>query len=175
MTTNTRHVRLLSVLTLGAFALAACAQPGPTVGAPGTAGPSGSAAGSPPATAAPAQPPATPAPNTPLPPASGCQLNLTVTVTDNSGTVCVNLGGVVTAVLQGAPEQMWRPLALAGDALSPSSGAAPPVIGATTARYNAVKAGSTGMSSTRPACPPAKPGSLSCNSLQYFHVTVIVR
>jgi len=175
MTRNTRPVRLLSVLALGAFALGACAQPGPSVGAPGTAGSSGSAVGSAPATAAPPQPPATPGPGTPPPPATGCRQNLTVTVTDNGGTVCVNLGGVVTAVLRGAPDQMWRPPALTGDALSPSSGAAPPVLGATTGRYNAVKAGSAGMSSTRPACPPAKPGSVSCMSLQYFHVTVIVR
>jgi hypothetical protein len=174
MTINTRHMRLLSVLALGAFAFAACAQPGPTAGAPATAGSSGSAATSAPATGATPQPPARPAPGTP-PPATGCQPNLTVTVSDNGGTVCVNLGGVVTAVLQGAPDQMWRPPALTGDALSPSSSAAAPVIGATSGRYNAVKAGSAGMSSTRPACPPAKPGSLSCNALQYFHVTVIVR
>jgi hypothetical protein len=161
MTTFTRWTRL-SLVTLGALALGACAQPGSPVGA----GPSSTPANS--------GPVGTPSPGAP-PPATGCQANLIVTVTDNGATLCVNLGGTVTAELQGAPDQMWRPITLTGNALTASTGTAPPIMGATTSRYTAAKAGSAGMSSTRPACPPAKPGSVSCNSLQYFHVTVIVR
>jgi hypothetical protein len=142
-----------------------------TTSAPATSAPAGAA----PTTAVPPAPVSTLPPGTPAPPASGCQANLTVTANDNGATLCVHLGGTVTAELQGAPDQMWRPITLTGDALTASSVAAPPVIGATTSRYTATNTGSAGMSSTRPACPPAKPGSVSCNSLQYFHVTVDVQ
>jgi hypothetical protein len=175
MTTLTRWTRL-TLVALGALALGACAQPGSSVGAGTPSAPANSGAVGPsPTTTLPPPPVSTLSPGAPHPPATGCQANLTVTVTDNGATLCVHLGGTVTAELQGAPDQMWRPIALTGDALTASTGAAPPIIGATTSRYSAAKAGSAGMSSTRPACPPAKPGSVSCNSLQYFHVTVIVQ
>jgi hypothetical protein len=122
----------------------------------------------------PPPPAGTLSPGAPVPLAPGCQVNLTVTVADNGATLCVKAGGTVFAELQGAPDQMWRPITLTGDALTPSAGGSP-IIGATTSRYTAAKAGSAGMSSVRPACPPAKPGSVSCNSLQYFHVTVTVQ
>ena len=174
MTTFTRWTRL-TLVALGALALGACAQPGTPVDAgPSTAPPNSSPGGPGPTITVPPPPGSTLHPTSLPPPAAGCRANLTVTVADNGATLCVTVGGTVTAELQGAPDQMWRPITLTGDALTPSTGA-PPIIGTTTSRYSAARAGSAGMSSTRPACPPAKPGSVSCNSLQYFHVTVMVR
>jgi hypothetical protein len=70
---------------------------------------------------------------------------------------------------------MWRPLTLTGTALAPAAQAPAPVMGALTARYNAVRTGTVKMSSTRPACPPAKPGEMSCLTVQLYEVTVTVR
>jgi hypothetical protein len=97
-----------------------------------------------------------------------------LTEVDAGSTYCVRLGGTVTLVLHGAPDQLWRPVTLTGDALAARPAAEPPMAGLSAA-YSAVKAGQAQMSSTRPGCPPAKPGGVSCHSVQGFQVTVIVQ
>jgi hypothetical protein len=86
----------------------------------------------------------------------------------------VALGGTVTVALRGVPGQPWRPVAAQGDSLSQGTAPSAPA-DATSAGFVAVRPGIATVTSSRSACPPASPGSVSCKALQAFSVTVQVR
>ncbi len=160
-------------------ALGACAQPAGTVSAGGTST-AGVPTGSPTAAAPqstlplpsePGQPGATPdAVN-----AAGCHTNLQVSEGSAGKAYCVQVGGTVTVSLHGSTGQLWRPVVVTGDALEPVAGGVPAIGATTTDTYRAARAGTTTLASSRPACPPAKPGNMACQAMETFTVTIQVR
>jgi hypothetical protein len=171
----------LALLTAALLLLAGCAQAG--TGSGGGSPANGSATSAPPTGA-------NVTPTIPLPPepslgiptqgpdqvdASGCHRNLVLTETAHA-TYCVNLGGTVTLTLNGTADQRWQPVKLGGTALTdvPMSGI-PPIGPSITTLYKAVQTGTATLTSARPLCPPAKPGSASCLGMQAFQVTITVR
>jgi hypothetical protein len=169
-----------ALLTAALLLLGGCAQPGAGAGAANPTGGSTTPAATGPQVS----------PTIPLPPepsigvptqgpdqvdASGCHRNLVLTETAVQ-SYCVNLGGTVTLTLHGMADQRWSPVKLGGTALTdvPVSGI-PPIGPSITTLYKAVQTGTATLSSARPLCPPAKPGSAGCLGMQAFQVTIMVR
>ena len=174
---------LLTALT-AALLLGGCAQTGASTagGSTPTSGPTV------PSTATATNPAVTP--TIPLPPepsmtgtpppdqvdGSGCHRYLELTETTASTSYCVNLGGTVTLTLHGTADQRWQPVKLAGTALTEVTiSGIPPIGPSITSLYKAVQNGTATLTSARPLCPPAKPGSAGCLGMLAFQVTIQVR
>jgi hypothetical protein len=100
---------------------------------------------------------------------------------DNGRTVCAHRGERVDVVLAvtpvdgTVPEQWWQPVNLAGRALAVLPNTMMPVRGTTLAHFQATIRGTATLSSSRHPCAPAQPGTVSCDLIQAWSVTVIVR
>jgi len=173
--------RALLTILAAALLLGGCAQTGANTagGSAPTSGPMGTAPTTNPAVTPTAPLPPEPSNTGTQPPdqvdASGCHRNLELTETA-SPSYCVSLGGTVTLTLHGPADQRWSPVRLGGTALSevPVSGV-PPIGPSVTTLYRAVRAGTATLSSARPLCPPASPGSAGCLGMLAFQVTIRVR
>jgi hypothetical protein len=174
-----RTLGVMAVLLVAV--LGGCARTGTSAGTAGAAGPTGSTT----ASAGPTPVPSTtvPLPAEPLPPTgkpdavdgSGCHTNLRLSEVDSGKSYCVSQGGTVTVELHGLANQPWRPVQLSGDALELSAGGGQSVGVTVTDTFRAVRAGSAELTSARSLCPPAKPGSVSCNGMIAFEVDIQVR
>lgn len=110
--------------------------------------------------------------NAPAPSAPGCPTAVTITTDDNNKTVCVAIGGTVTVDLRTPGVTNNSPIDSTGAALTTSTKTAPQ---ASLAVFDATTAGSSVISSMRPNCPSAAPGTLSCHSIMAWKVTIQVK
>jgi hypothetical protein len=104
---------------------------------------------------------------------------LTITGADSGSSFCVTRGTNVTVFLKGTPARKWSPIKATGNALRPSAnGELALALGVTGASFAAVEPGTTIITSGRPACGPGETasgtGSMSCNAILAFRVTVTV-
>jgi hypothetical protein len=106
---------------------------------------------------------------------SGCPQTLTITATDASKTLCVQVGGHVTVQLAPVDQKPWLPIEVSGSNLQPSnSNTASVAPGAQINDYDATTAGTVDITSAYRACP-VKPGTISCNAIVAWKVTVQVK
>ena len=174
-----RAVSLVAVMALAAAVTSACGQ----VQAPGNG-----AAGQ-------ASPSTVSTPVSATTASGGCQPNpgavsggaITVGTGDNGKVLCVKQGTGVMVILRGTLARKWTPIQVSSTALTPrANGGLTLVVGATGAYFTAARAGTSIISSARPACtgatsggpvstsPPGPGGVMHCNVMQTFHVTVVV-
>jgi hypothetical protein len=104
---------------------------------------------------------------------------LTITGADSGSSFCVTRGTNVTVFLKGTPARKWSPIKASGSALRPSAnGELALALGVTGASFAAVQPGTAIITSGRPACGPGETasgtGSMSCNAILAFRVTVTV-
>ncbi len=99
---------------------------------------------------------------------------MTVTETDNGSTVCLAMGGTLTVTLHDAAGTRWQEVQAQGDALRTIVGRGTLPVGVTGGFYSAVQAGTAVVDSSRPNCPQASGGAISCHSLLSFQVHVQV-
>lgn len=135
----------------------------------------------------------TPVPTTPA--SGGCQPNpaavsgsaITIGTGDNGKVLCVKQGTGVMVILRGTLARKWTAIQVSSNALTPQpNGRLTLVVGATGAYFAAAHAGTSVISSARPACtgatsggpvstrPPGPGGVMHCNVMQAFHVTVVI-
>jgi hypothetical protein len=106
---------------------------------------------------------------------------VTLGVADDRRALCVHRGQrinvtlVVDPVEGTVPEQWWHPVELRGAGLTALPMTLMAVRGTTLARYRATAHGSATLSSLRHPCAPPPPGGVSCDTIQSWSVTVIVR
>jgi hypothetical protein len=83
----------------------------------------------------------------------------------------------VLVLLKGTPARKWRPIRASGSVLRPSaSGHLTLMIGVTGASFQAIRPGTSVISSARAVCASsATPAGVPCDAVGTFHVTVIVR
>lgn len=96
---------------------------------------------------------------------------------DNGKTICVGSGSEVGIVLRGTPQEQWTKPEADPDQnmLTPKvSGKLMIPLGATGSYYSADHPGTVRVHSSRPNCPQAAPGSMSCHSMQNFEVTITI-
>lgn len=113
---------------------------------------------------------------TPSPSASaGCPAKLMITATDESKTLCVQLGGTVTVTLTPGEQKPWLPIDVSGTSLTPKTdGVLSVVPGGQITMYNASAVGTSDITSARHVCPQ-KAGTVSCNAIVAWKVTVQVK
>jgi hypothetical protein len=99
-----------------------------------------------------------------------------LTAADSGRTVCVTVDAVLRLNLAGDTARPWGAVDPTGGVLEPTnSGIVPPPAGSVIAAFQAVKAGTTQLSSFRPLCPQSTtPGKMSCKGLEDWNVTVVV-
>jgi hypothetical protein len=140
-------------------------------------------------------PGATPSTVPASPVSGGCQpdpgavsgSSITVGTGDNGKVLCVKQGTGVMVILRGTLARKWTAIQVSSTALTPRpSGRLTLVVGATGAYFTAAHAGTSVVSSARPACTgatsggpvstraPGPGGTMHCNVMQAFHVTVVV-
>lgn len=102
--------------------------------------------------------------------------------TDDGGrTVCAHRGQEIDVVLvvdpvEGTvPEQWWHPVDLTGTALTAMPMTLMAIRGTTLARYRVRAHGRATLSSERHPCVPPPPGGVSCDTIESWSVTVLVR
>jgi hypothetical protein len=106
---------------------------------------------------------------------------VTLRTTDDGETLCVHRGQRITVTLvvdpvEGTvPEQWWHPVELSGAGLTVLPNTLMAVRGTTLARYRATARGRATLSSLRHPCAPPPPGSVSCDTIQSWSVTILVR
>src|SRR5262249_54638353 len=89
-------------------------------------------------------------------------------------TVCVALRGELIVMLHTAGGSPWSGPQVVGSTLSAGTGIPTPnnAIGWS---FEALAAGTAQISSSRPDCPPASPGTVACHALLAFQLQVEVR
>ncbi|MDN3026653.1 hypothetical protein [Streptomyces sp. S.PB5] len=92
---------------------------------------------------------------------------------DNGRTVCLTVGDTVRVALDGAKNRPWKPVSADGSSLEAVNSGIVLLPGDANAAYEAVAAGRTKLSSSRPLCT-TDPGRISCQALQDWSVTVVV-
>jgi hypothetical protein len=106
---------------------------------------------------------------------SGCPASLTITATDATKSLCVQVGGSVTVDLQAVAQKPWLAINASGPILVPVPSSAPATSpGSQHAVFTAKSAGSADITSAYRACP-SKPGTISCNAIVAWKVTVQVK
>jgi hypothetical protein len=106
---------------------------------------------------------------------------VTLRADDVGRTVCAHRGQEIDVVLvvdpvEGTvPEQWWHPVELSGAALTVLPMTLMAVQGTTLARYRASAHGRATLSSERHPCAPPPPGGVSCDTIESWSVTVLVR
>jgi hypothetical protein len=160
-----RRAAAITLAGLTLAALAACNTAGSTGSSPG--------ASAPPIVTTPA-----PRSGTPGSPSggSGCPKDLVVPSTDNSRTFCVAVGGTVTITATPDQAQGWLPFDNSGTALTPAT-STPESTGSAKvlAAFTAASPGTSTISASHRNCPSPAPGSVSCNSIALWKVTITVK
>jgi hypothetical protein len=176
-------------LVAGLAVISACAGPASsTSSAPGTSAastaPTTTTPTAPPATSASAPPATTPTSTHPTtttagttvgahPKSPSCTAHVVVGESANGTTVCVLRGSDITVLLHATPGSGWSSPRKTGIAL----GAARPVptpAGYVGWSFLAAATGTAEITTARPACPPASPGQMTCQSMIAYvlHVRV---
>jgi hypothetical protein len=114
------------------------------------------------------------APSAPSAPPSACGTHVVVDESANGSTVCVALGSELIVMLPIGTGGSWSQPQVTGSALGPGSGIPTPqnTVGWS---FKAVAAGKAEISSSRPNCPDASPGTAGCHSLVAFQLHADVR
>ncbi|MGW2385508.1 hypothetical protein [Streptomyces sp. NPDC001658] len=114
---------------------------------------------------------ASPAPSSPP---SACASPGALGAADNGRTVCVAVGGTVRVSLDGTRSRPWEPVTSDGGGLKATNSGVVLLPGDASAAFEAVSAGRARLRSSRPVCSK-EPGRISCDALQEWGVTVVVR
>jgi hypothetical protein len=126
--------------------------------------------------AVPASPPAadpSPPAADPSPTPSGCSAHVVVGENANGTTVCAVLGSDLIVALPARGGGSWPRPEVTGGALEPGRGIPTPD-GTVGWSFRAVATGTAEISTARPNCPPASPGTLACHSMTAFNLKVVV-
>jgi hypothetical protein len=115
------------------------------------------------------QPESPPAQSTPV-----CPTPAQLTAADNGRTVCATVGTRFTVKLPDDGKGHWTAITSDTDAVDLVLLTGSPPISGTQADFVARHRGTAKLTSSRPVCPTASPGGLSCQSMQAFAVTVTV-
>ncbi|ANS67841.1 hypothetical protein SLINC_5617 [Streptomyces lincolnensis] len=110
----------------------------------------------------------------PSSPPSACASPGELGAADNGSTVCVAVGGTVRVSLDGTKSRPWEPVTSGGRGLKATNSGVVLLPGDASAAFEAVSAGRARLSSSRPVCSK-EPGVISCDALQEWGVTVVVR
>jgi hypothetical protein len=97
-----------------------------------------------------------------------------LTLADGRRTVCVTKGGTVRLDLDGSTARPWAAVTVTGSGLEATNSGVLVQPGDARAAFRAVSAGTAQLATTRPLCPAASPGAVSCKGLQQWAVTVVV-
>jgi hypothetical protein len=108
------------------------------------------------------------------PSAPKCPQTVSATEANSGQTLCVAQGGQVTLSLKTAAGKPWAPPEPGTPGILTSGGAFSATAGTQVGTWKATKAGQTMLTSTRPNCPSAAPGTVSCHSVKSFTLTVKV-
>jgi hypothetical protein len=95
-------------------------------------------------------------------------------MSDNGQTVCVEVGDKFTVKLPEDGKGHWSAITSDSDAVDVLLLTGSPPISGTQADFMARHKGTAKLTATRPVCPSAKPGSMTCQAMQAFTVTVTV-
>ncbi len=118
-------------------------------------------------------PPSPPASSTSASPSPGCTSTTELDAADDGDTVCLAVGDTVRVSLDGNEKRPWKPLTTEGSGLEATNSGIVLLPGDANSAYEAVSAGRTKLSSSRPLCA-AEPGKVSCEGIQDWSVTVVV-
>ncbi|MFJ8104286.1 hypothetical protein [Streptomyces sp. NPDC096132] len=98
-----------------------------------------------------------------------------LTTADDGRTFCLAVGGQLRLNLDGTAERPWSTVKTTGDVLKPTNAGIVVLPGDAVAAYDAVAAGTTRLSASRPLCAvPTGPDEVSCKGIQEWTVTVRV-
>ncbi|WP_416982921.1 hypothetical protein [Streptomyces sp. T028] len=98
-----------------------------------------------------------------------------LTTADDGRTFCLTVGGQLRLTLDGTRERPWSTVATTGDVLKPVNAGIVVLPGDALAAYEAVAAGTTRLTASRPLCAvPTGPSEVSCKGIQEWSVTVRV-
>jgi hypothetical protein len=131
------------------------------------------------ASGAAAAPPAIAARSTCAAPALGGPTRLSTA--DNGRVLCVGRGQRIEVVLAvdpvdgTVPGQWWKPVRLRGGALTELPNTLMAIRGTTLGYFGASTRGGARLSSLRRPCVPPPPGGVSCDTIEFWSVTVLVR
>lgn len=145
-------------LTLAVFvsAAVACGEPHPVPAASSTSAPGpGTSAGG---------------PGT----ARQCAARVVARQPAGGSTVCVTVGGELTVLLPIRAGTNWSQPQVTGSGLSPARPIFTPYLTSGWS-FGALRAGTAEITTSRPVCPPATPGRVSCDSVIVFSLRVKVR
>lgn len=109
----------------------------------------------------------------PSPSPSGCTSVPELHAADNGRTVCLAVGGTVRVALDGAKNRPWTPVTTEGSGLEATNSGIVLLPGDANAAFEAVSAGRTKLTSSRPLCA-TETGKVSCKGIQEWSVTVVV-
>lgn len=109
----------------------------------------------------------------PSPSPSGCTSVPELHATDSGRTVCLAVGGTVRVALDGDEKRPWKPVSTEGGALEATNSGIVLLPGDANAAFEAVSAGRTKLTSSRPLCA-TETGKVSCKGIQEWSVTVVV-
>jgi hypothetical protein len=96
----------------------------------------------------------------------GSSPQVALTQADSGANVCLVSGGQLKVTLDGTG---WTQPTISGDALR-----ADPTFAKGAFLFTAAKKGSVAVVSTRPVCPSAKPGTMTCHAIETFRISVTV-
>jgi hypothetical protein len=108
------------------------------------------------------------------PPETTCGNNVVVDESANGTNVCVAVGGELIVLLHYPAGSTWSAPQTAGPSLSAGTGIPTPS-NAVGWSFRALAAGTARITSSRPNCPPASPGTVTCDSILAFQLQVEVR
>jgi hypothetical protein len=106
--------------------------------------------------------------------ATTCGNHVVADESTSDTTVCVTLGGELIVMLHTVGGSNWSEPQVAGSALDAGKGIPTPHT-AVGWWFKTLAAGSAQISSSRPNCPPASPGTVTCHALLAFQLRVEVR
>lgn len=104
---------------------------------------------------------------------SGCTSVPELHAADSGRTVCLAVGGTVRVALDGAKNRPWTPVTTEGSGLEATNSGIVLLPGDANAAFEAVSAGRTKLTSSRPLCA-TETGKVSCKGIQEWSVTVVV-
>jgi hypothetical protein len=108
------------------------------------------------------------------PPETTCGNHVVADESASGTTVCVAVGGDLIVLLHTVTGSSWSEPQTAGPSLSAGTGIPTPS-NAVGWQFEALAAGTARITSSRPNCPPASPGTVTCDSLLAFQLQVEVR
>jgi hypothetical protein len=96
-----------------------------------------------------------------------------VTNSDDETTVCLAVGASLRVRLLATGATHWQVPEATSDVLRPVPGNGPNVT-VTSGAFTAAHSGTADVTSTKPSCPQAQPGTMACMSIQLYRVHIIV-